>query len=946
MFYYTCLLILINLLVFLPCSAEITFDGSLGTRSALIGPDYVIEANRGTLGGNNLFHSFDQFNIDTGESATFTGPNQVTNIIGRVTGGTPSTIDGLLKSDIWGANLYLLNPSGINLGSNAHLDVTGSLHLSSADYLRFTDNQHFNTSLSVPSVLSVAPPAAFGFISSSIGDITINSKELRLSTGKNFSIVGGHIQLSGENTEEPNLLSVPGGDLQIMSANSRGEVMQSNVMHNTLTQFGTVEVTDQFIISTFSQSGGNLRIQSGNFAIKENALILGGGQTSSGHIEIAAAETLQLDHSNIQQILTTQGQGGDILLRGRQIEISNNSKVQNAVLAGQTGDTIITASDSVLISNNSVIGNGVDTLNTLLNNPNKTGQDSNVMLTTAQLQVENSVIASKTYSTEPSGNIIITTDRIELINGGRIGIETQGMGTGGTLNLQANESVTIRGYNSKLQPSGIVNQTQGQGDAGTLTLISPVLLLTENGVIGTVTSGTGTGGKIYIKTNELNIDSGRISSSSSNTGNAGEIQVEAIQLQVDAGQILAVTLKQGNAGNISLTTDHLLLTNGGQINASSKSTGTAGDIIINVAKTANIIGSTTEDDGHFNPSGISSSTNGNGQGGTIYITAPTLTLEQRSTIQTLTDGEGKAGNIAIKVTDLKITQGSDIDASNEGSNQDKGGNITINAKGLVLITAEAAEATQAEAKVVKKGFLGGIYSVALEQAGIGGDVHLSAGKLVLREGGVISVGSTGTGNAGDLTIKSRDTLELDNAAIITKATHAGGGNIVIETPAQLRVVNSEISAQAQGQKTQDRGGNVTIHNQDFFILNNSLILASAKRGQGGDIRINSNHLLQSQDSVLDASSELGIDGKIQIELTESQTNFNLEVLPSSFFKREELSFFNRCAVRSSQELSQFRKIGPRDIPLTTPTDLKTHYIYRPDAIKPFQAISSSDEPLF
>src|SRR5215831_7664335 len=76
---------------FLPVSeAQITLDGSLGPRGPLVGPYYRIGAELGQIRGSNLFHSFGQFNVATGESATFTGPNTVANIISRVTGGQPS----------------------------------------------------------------------------------------------------------------------------------------------------------------------------------------------------------------------------------------------------------------------------------------------------------------------------------------------------------------------------------------------------------------------------------------------------------------------------------------------------------------------------------------------------------------------------------------------------------------------------------------------------------------------------------------------------------------------------------------------------------------------------------------------------------------------------------------------------------------------------------------
>src|SRR5215813_2842791 len=82
--------------------AQITLDGSLGPAASLTGPNYTIGSNLGQIRGGNLFHSFGLFNVLTGESATFSGPNSISNIIGRVTGGQASTIDGQIRSTISG----------------------------------------------------------------------------------------------------------------------------------------------------------------------------------------------------------------------------------------------------------------------------------------------------------------------------------------------------------------------------------------------------------------------------------------------------------------------------------------------------------------------------------------------------------------------------------------------------------------------------------------------------------------------------------------------------------------------------------------------------------------------------------------------------------------------------------------------------------------------------
>jgi filamentous hemagglutinin family protein len=116
-----------SLAAFMPLGAvaqHITVDGRLSSAQTLVGPNYWIGANLGKQVGSNLFHSFGQFGLATGESATFSGPATISNVIGRVTGGSTSSIDGRIQSNIAGANLYLINPSGVVFGPHATVKTT------------------------------------------------------------------------------------------------------------------------------------------------------------------------------------------------------------------------------------------------------------------------------------------------------------------------------------------------------------------------------------------------------------------------------------------------------------------------------------------------------------------------------------------------------------------------------------------------------------------------------------------------------------------------------------------------------------------------------------------------------------------------------------------------------------------------------------------------------
>src|ERR671910_3905015 len=157
-------LLLAALLAAAPVQAQIVTDGTLGPKVSLQGGEIKIGADLGSRRGDNLFHSFEKFGIAAGQTATFTGPGDIKNVISRVTGGEVSRINGKLASTVGQADLYFLNPAGVMFGPNARLDVPGSFHVSTAHELRFADGARFSALDKTGSGLTVAPPEAFGFL--------------------------------------------------------------------------------------------------------------------------------------------------------------------------------------------------------------------------------------------------------------------------------------------------------------------------------------------------------------------------------------------------------------------------------------------------------------------------------------------------------------------------------------------------------------------------------------------------------------------------------------------------------------------------------------------------------------------------------------------------------------------------------------------------------------
>src|SRR5580658_1250572 len=191
---------------FLPQASRaqhITIDGSLSPGQTLTGPNYTIGANLGRQVGGNLFQSFGQFGLATGETATFSGPATVSNVIGRVTGGSPSSINGTIQSTIAGANLYLVNPAGIVFGPVGTVNVSGSFRAATADYVRMSDGTRFQATNPGGSTLSAAAPAAFGFLSAQPATLTLNGATLGVASGQTLGLAGGTVSISGGSLAAP-----------------------------------------------------------------------------------------------------------------------------------------------------------------------------------------------------------------------------------------------------------------------------------------------------------------------------------------------------------------------------------------------------------------------------------------------------------------------------------------------------------------------------------------------------------------------------------------------------------------------------------------------------------------------------------------------------------------------------------------------------------------------
>lgn len=174
-------------------------DGT-GTIVAPNGNTYNITG--GTQTGTNLFHSFQQFGLTSGEAANFIANPSVQNVLGRVTGGNPSVINGLIQLTGSKANLYLMNPAGIVFGRNASLDVPASFTATTATAIGFRPgitgypDDWFNASGANTYSQLGGAPSTFAFTVPKAGAV-VNAGNLAVAPGRTLTLLGGTVTNTG-----------------------------------------------------------------------------------------------------------------------------------------------------------------------------------------------------------------------------------------------------------------------------------------------------------------------------------------------------------------------------------------------------------------------------------------------------------------------------------------------------------------------------------------------------------------------------------------------------------------------------------------------------------------------------------------------------------------------------------------------------------------------------
>jgi filamentous hemagglutinin family protein len=769
-------LFILGLFTHISAHAEVTLDGTLGPGLALQGPDYAIGAKLGQQHGSNLFHSFGKFNLNSNESATFAGPDQINNVIGRVTGGSPSSIDGILRSTIPDADVYLINPAGLLFGPNAILDIQGSFHASSADTLRFQDGGEFNARSPQDSLLTIAPISAFGFLNDSPQPLSISgsatkTSRLTVPTGKAFSLIGGNIQVSRS------ILRANSGRINIAGVAGQGDVTISPEDLVLSMGTGDVSLKDSSVNVSGSAGGGSIYIRAGQFVVDASTISNAVNNVAAGEINVQAENLIASRGGRFSSTTRGTGQGGKIKIKVKELT--------------EFSGEMVTSKGTVTASGINIISGGAGN----------------------------------------AGAVDLETAKLNLKDGATISATALKSGKGGNINIQATDSISLSGVgNTYGQGSSIAANTRGQmdnaGQGGVIVLEARELHLADGALIGTVTKGSGNGGETKIKTTEGVVLIGKdkrgfssnILTSSASSGDGGSIKLEAKQLSIfDGGSIVANsagrTVDAGNGGTIEIIAGRLQLADGAQIATSTFGPGQGGKLIVKVAKTATFSGQDQSEDGFR--SGLLTVSEGQmddaGNGGTIVLVVGNLRLADNGEITAETYGPGVGGNVNIQAQTVKITDDATIIASSAARGD---------AGQVLLVIGDKLQMRDST-----------IETKALNADG-GNMVIIAPSYVYLVNSRITTSVSEDFGGGGNITLNPKFVV-LDDSQVFAKAKKGAGGNINITTTGVYNFTGEAIAQIINASSEFGVDGVVTIATPDnnsdegMFALPATLFDASA-----------------------------------------------------------------------------------------------------------------------
>ena len=756
------------------------------------------------------------------------------------------------------------------------------MHLSTADYVRFTDNSRLQAQLSQDAVLSAADPIAFGFLDQKIAPIQIQGSTLKLQPGNILDLVGGEIHINpGPATEneygtlihQQALLKSEGGEINLIAVASPGEAY-INDKHKNTTQPADISITHGLLNVANQPDSQNV----GSIFIQSDQVTLSGGFNSGGAIVASNQSAIPASKPGIEIL------SGNLSLNDFWISSGTQGP-------GVSGSIKLQAIQQIMLNNAYIIADA--------RGQSDSGADI-ILKATDIISTGRSHLWSNTASISRGGSILLEADNEVQINAeARLHVMARDTGTGGNLTVKAADIV--------LTGAEIQGASNDQGNGGTIRLIAENKAGINNTQIVVNTTGkmeqAGNGGNLFIQADDIILsDNAIINAETTGTGSAGKIQLYAdkkidinnSKIATNAAGIFAYLPHRGeypldnadqagDGGTVTLSADTINLINQSRIEALAKmGSGSGGDINLQAEETLLIDKSSLI-------AHIRDTIGDAAYSGSIIATANNI-ITSGATLDISTTGTGHAESITLQadadliIYDSHINTKTNSDFNSYHSGQ--GGDAILQAENILITDTRIDTATSA--------------------SGAGGSVKMTADNQIVFDFSIIETETNGLSDiadkGGSLTVEAGKNIMLTETRINAETKgYAQGGSVTLNAGNQVISDNSNISLDAKGTQLDQlgNGGNFILQANDIKLTNGARIsTATSGAGQSGTIHLQAKNQidLSGQKTLVSSSSHgPGAVGLINLQATSLSLAKGAEIQSSSGFDQPD---YNSLLARS------------------------------------------------
>ncbi len=738
-------------------------NDNTGTLVNTTGDRFDISGGTLSPDATNLFHSFQEFGLESEQIANFLSTPNIQNILSRVTSNNPSIINGLIQVTGSNANLFLINPAGIIFGANAQLNIPGDFTATTATGIGFANNHWFNAFGDNTYSNLIGTPNQFAFDSSNSGSI-INAGNLAVTAQHNLTLLAGQVINTGE-------LSAPGGSITVAAVPGSNlvEIRRSgNLLSLELepprdTQGNILPVTPldlaELLTGTAPELDTQLTVAEDNTVQLANSgitlpnqpgtTIISGSLNVANSASIPANQSINIIGKNVGLINATINASGNY--QGGSIRIGGDYKGQGAI---PNAENTFISSDSVINASSILNGNG-----------------GRVIVWADDITTFNGTILARGGQDSGNGGFVEVSGKNNLVFRGDVDVMAT-HGQAGNLLLDPvnitivdqTDSADDNELNDKtilFSDSFIDNFTISRGKleslSGNVTLEATNNINIEDLANNKLSLNTGYGKTITFRADADGNGVGNFGMNPGDTIRTGGGAIMITGVNVDVGKIHTLNYSNSlvhHGGNITIISD------GGHINTGilqswgRETIGDSGTITL-LANNGNIRTGKLESQAtgvpHF------------GNGGDINLIANNGNIEVFGGINSSAEGVGDAGNINITANrgDIKITGLDQKFSISSLSFVGTGGEIKVQATRNIEIlgTISSLSGLGNTGNVTLTSEQGNISSGSIGSAvfsGTSGKITISAPNGSIHAGNIGSFSIQGRGN--DITLTARNNL--------------------------------------------------------------------------------------------------------------------------------------------------------------------------------------------